>query len=206
MIVNDAPQSWPCELCRKPSVPRLHDGCAARLAENLAVIPQLYRDLEDVLQPGRHGVSSIRAGGSTPPLPVNERVLDLRARGGIEGVVTTWERDVREQLGWDAPPLRGDVQQTIDGAVLFLQNNLHWMLDAHPAVFEFKEDVRRLRAECEAMTTGEKPPRRIPVQCPCGQVLRVTLDTDGARCAGCETQYGHGELFDLPLAERRAAA
>lgn len=204
--MNDAPQSWPCELCRRPSVPRVHEGCAARLVENLAQLPQLYRDLEDVLAPGRRGSGGIRSAGGSAPLPVNERVLDLRARGGIEGVVTTWERDVRELLGWEPPPFRGDVVQTVDGAVAFLLTNLTWITQEHPAVYEFGQDVRRLRSECEALTTGETPPRRIPVQCPCGQVLRVTLDTEGARCAGCERQYGHGELFDLPLAERRAAA
>ncbi|MET8404473.1 hypothetical protein [Streptomyces sp900116325] len=30
--MNDAPQSWPCELCAHPSVPRVHDGCVDRIA------------------------------------------------------------------------------------------------------------------------------------------------------------------------------
>ncbi|MGW1894004.1 hypothetical protein ACWCP6_27685 [Streptomyces sp. NPDC002004] len=53
---------------------------------------------------------------------------------------------------------------------------------------------------------GERPPRRVPVACPCGQALRVTLDSPWARCSGCGTQYGHSELMVLPLAERRTAA
>lgn len=204
MIIADAPASWPCEVCKRPSVPRVHPGCQERLDDNLAMLPVLYRQLEDALQPGRRGDEG-RSGSRTAPLPVNERALDLRARGGIEGVVTSWERDARELLGWSPPPFRGDIEQTIIGAVAFLRTNLDWFCDQHMAVREFAEDVRRLRAECEALTTGEQRPRRVTVACPCGGTLRVTLDTPGARCPGCSEQYGHTEVLQLPLAERAAA-
>lgn len=193
-----------CAICRNPSTVRVHEGCRERLDDNLAALPQLYRQLEEHLAPGRRGDSG-RTGSRTAPLPVNERVLDLRSRGGIEGVVTTWERVAREDLGWDPAPFRGDVQQTVDGAVAFLRAQVSWFCDAHEAVFELADDVRRVRAECDAIIGGERPPRRIPVTCPCGTVLRVTLDTPGARCPGCETQYGHAEVLQLPMAERSAA-
>jgi hypothetical protein len=193
-----------CEICRNPSTVRVHPGCEERLDEGLAALPLLYRQLEQHLAPGRRGDSG-RSGSRTAPLPVNERVLDLRARGGIEGVVTTWERDARETLGWDPAPFRGDVQQTVDGAVAFLRLQVSWFCDAHDAVYEMAQDLRRLKAECEAVVGGERPPRRIPVACPCGTVLRVTLDTPGARCPGCEVQYGHAEVLQLPMAERSAA-
>ena len=200
--MNDAVTS--CEICRKPSTVRVHAGCEARLDEGLAALPSLYRELEQHLAPGRRGDSG-RTGSRTAPLPVNERVLDLRARGGIEGVVTTWERDARETLGWEPAPFRGDVQQTVDGAVAFLRAQVPWFCDAHPAVFELAQDIKRLRAECAAIIGGARPPRRIPVQCSCGTVLKVTLDTPGARCPGCETQYGHAEVLQLPAAARSAA-
>lgn len=205
MYEAQTPASRPCEVCRKPSLPRVHAGCQERLDGNLAHLPQLYRDLSDVLQPGSRGGEGGRSGSRTAPLPLNERVLDLRARGGIEGVVTTWEADMRELLGWEPSPFRGSVEQTVDGAVHVLRSNLIWICEQHPAVYELAQDVRRLRAECEALTAGERPPRRIGVQCSCGTVLRVTLDTPGAKCGGCQTQYGHAELFGLPLAERAAA-
>ncbi|MFJ3878031.1 hypothetical protein ACIPW5_11285 [Streptomyces sp. NPDC090077] len=193
-----------CAICRNPSTVRVHPGCQERLTDNLAALPALYRQLAEHLAPSRRGDSG-RTGSRTAPLPVNERVLDLRARGGIEGVVTTWERAAREDLGWDEPPFRGDIQQTVDGAVAFLLAQVPWFCDSHDAVDELAHDVRRLRAECGAIIGGEKPPRRIPVACPCGTVLRVTLDTPGIRCGGCETQYGHAEVFQLPMAERSAA-
>ena len=193
-----------CAICRNPSAARVHEGCEERLDEGLAALPQLYRQLAEHLAPSRRGDNG-RSGSRTAPLPVNERVLDLRARGGIEGVVTTWERDARETLGWEPAPFRGDVQQTVDGAVAFLRLQVSWFCDAHEAVFEFAQDIRRLRAECDAIIGGERPPRRIPVTCPCGTVLRITLDTPGARCPGCEAQYGHAEVLRLPMAERSAA-
>ncbi|MFD5508991.1 hypothetical protein ACFWIB_14610 [Streptomyces sp. NPDC127051] len=193
-----------CEICRNPSTVRVHPGCVQRLDEGLAALPRLYRELEAHLAPSRRGDNG-RPGSRTAPLPVNERVLDLRARGGIEGVVTTWERDAREALGWESAPFRGDVQQTVDGAAAFLRTQVPWFCDAHPAVFELAQDIRRLRAECEAIIGGEKSPRRIPVQCGCGTILRITIDTPGARCPGCETQYGHDEVLQLPMADRTAA-
>ncbi|MGW6703579.1 hypothetical protein ACWGDE_01615 [Streptomyces sp. NPDC054956] len=193
-----------CEICRNPSAVRVHEGCQARLNEGLAALPTLYRELEQHLAPGRRGDSG-RSGSRTAPLPVNEAVLDLRARGGIEGVVTTWEQVAREDLGWDPPPFRGNVQQTVDGAVAFLRAQVPWFCDAHEAVFELADDVRRLKAECDAIVGGERPARRIPVACPCGTVLKVTLDTPGVRCGGCEVQYGHAEVLQLPMAERSAA-
>ncbi|WP_412079005.1 hypothetical protein ACLF6K_37310 [Streptomyces xanthophaeus] len=193
-----------CAICRNPSTVRVHPGCEERLDAGLAALPQLYRALEQHLAPTRNNDNG-RAASRTAPLPVNERVLDLRARGGIEGVVTTWERDARETLGWDLAPFRGDVQQTVDGAVTFLRAQVPWFCDAHPAVFELAQDIRRLKAECDAIIGGERPPRRIPVTCPCGTVLRITLDTPGARCPGCEVQYGHAEVLQLPMAERSAA-
>ncbi|MFI5985087.1 hypothetical protein ACIBEA_30000 [Streptomyces sp. NPDC051555] len=193
-----------CAICRNPSTVRVHEGCRDRLDDNLSALPQLYRQLEEHLAPGSHGDGG-RTGSRTAPLPVNERVLDLRSRGGIEGVVTTWERVAREDLAWDPAPFRGDVQQTVDGAVAFLRAQVPWFCDAHEAVFELADDVRRVRAECDAIIGGDRPPRRIPVTCPCGTVLRVTLDTPGARCPGCEAQYGHAEVLQLPMAERSAA-
>ncbi|MFE7263940.1 hypothetical protein ACFU9B_18090 [Streptomyces sp. NPDC057592] len=53
---------------------------------------------------------------------------------------------------------------------------------------------------------GERRPRTVPVAGPCGAVLRTTLDTPGCRYPRCGEQYGHSELMDLPLADRRIAA
>lgn len=199
------PQSWPCEICLRPSVPRVHDGCRQHVADNVTALPGLYRQLEGDLLPGRHGDSGGRPGGGSAPIPVSLAVLDLRARGGIEGVIGGWARDLCDRERWQVPVL-GSVEAIVDWGAGLLLRNLPMICDEHPAVRELADEVRQISGQARRIITGEVPPRRVPVTCPCGQVLRVQLDTAGARCPGCETQYGHSEVLRLPLAERRIAA
>lgn len=202
--MNDDPQSWPCAVCLRPSQPRVHDGCRQRIAENLADLPALYRQLADALHPGRRGGDG-RTGTRTAPLPCNLDTLDLRARGGIEGVLTSWEDDIRDILDWQPRPFRGDVQQTVTGSAAFLLLQLPWICDTHPAVKELADELRQIVGQARRLITGEPAPRRVTVLCPCGGTMRVTLDTPGARCSGCGTQYGHSEVLQLPMADRAAA-
>ncbi|MGK5733322.1 hypothetical protein, partial [Streptomyces sp. URMC 124] len=157
-------------------------------------------------QPAPRPGAATGAGPSqhTAPLPVSLDALDLRARGGIEGILTSWERDVRDLLGWSPPPFRGTVEQQVDGAAALLRSNLDWICDQHPAAREFAAEIRQTAGHARALVDGEKPERRITVTCPCGSTLRVTISTPGARCH-CGQQYGHAEVLQLPMAERRAA-
>lgn len=204
MTLDHAPQSWPCMVCDKPSQPRVHAGCEDRMRANLQALPGLYRGLAVALHPGRRGGDG-RTATRTPPLPCSLDVLDLRNRGGIEGVVGGWARDLCERENWTIPEY-GSVQAVIDWGVKILLVNLPMICDEHPAVKEIADELRQVTGQAQRLITGEKPPIRVPVQCPCGTVLRVTLDTAGARCGGCETQYGHAEVLQLPMAERRIAA
>lgn len=200
----DAPKSWPCELCARPSVPRVHDGCVDRVRQNLLALPGLYRQLATALTPGRRGGGG-RSGTRTAPLPCNEDALSLRSRGGIEGVLATWSADLCDREGWTLTEY-GTVEAAVDGYAELLVTNLLAMCDGHPAVKEFADELRQIVGQAQRVITGEKPPRKIPVACPCGQILRITLDTAGARCPGCGEQRGHSELMELPLVERRIAA
>ncbi|MFF5703440.1 hypothetical protein ACFY7H_13165 [Streptomyces sp. NPDC012794] len=200
----ETPQSWPCTLCLKPSRDTVHASCRQHVYEDLAELPALYRQLGDALQPSRRG-DQTRGGTRTAPLPCSLDALDLRARGGIQGVLTSWEDDVRDTLDWEERPFRGSIQQDVDGAAAFLQNQLAWICDSHPAAKELGDEIRQIAGQARRLITGERPARRIPVACPCGQVLRVTLDTPGVRCGGCETQYGHADVLRLPMAQRTAA-
>ncbi|MFE2497134.1 hypothetical protein [Streptomyces scopuliridis] len=202
--MTDTPQSWPCAVCDKPSKTRVHDGCRERIHDNLLALPDLYRQLATALFPGRRGDGG-RSGTRTAPLPCNEEALDLRARGGIEGVLSSWARDLCEREGWTIPQHR-TVEGAVEGCAALLGLNLPMICDEHPAVAEFADELRQITGQARRLITGERPPRRIPVACPCGQVLRVTLDTAGVQCPECGEQYGHSEVLQLPMAERRIAA
>lgn len=204
--MNEAPTpaSWPCAVCDRPSVPRVHDGCRDRIRDNLDALPQLYRDLAEVLAPGRRGGDG-RTGTRSAPMPCSLDVLDLRSRGGLEGVLAGWAADLCEREQWTFPQY-GTVEAAVEAYAGILLINLPMICDEHPAVRELAEEIRSVANQARRLVTGERPPRRIGVQCACGHVLRITLDVPGARCPSCNVQYGHTELMSLPLAERRVAA
>jgi hypothetical protein len=112
MFLDDTPQTEPCAICDKPSRTRVHPGCRDRIAANLRALPGLYRRLADALQPGRRGGDG-RSATRNPPLPCSLDSLDLRARGGIEGVVGSWARDLCEREQWDVPDYTS-VQAIVD--------------------------------------------------------------------------------------------
>ncbi|MFP3986918.1 hypothetical protein U9R90_05325 [Streptomyces sp. E11-3] len=203
--MNDAstPASWPCEVCSRPSTPRVHPGCQQRIHDNLTALPGLYRALADALVPGRRGGDG-RTATRSAPVPCNLDTLDLRARGGIEGVLASWAADLCERETWQLPQY-GTVEAAVDGYAALLERNLNTICDEHPAVREFADELRNIVGQARRILDGEKPPRRIPVACPCGQVLRVTVHTPAIKCHGCDQQYGHDEVLRLPMADRSAA-
>jgi hypothetical protein len=192
-----------CAVCDSPARDRVHPGCRQRMADNLRTLPQLYRQLADALTPGRRGGDG-RSGTRTAPIPCNTEALDLRGRGGIEGVVGGWARDLCERERWDIPAHQS-VEAVVDWSCAILLANLGVLCDEHPAIRELADELRQIAGQARRIITGEKPAIKVPVRCPCGNTLRVTLDSPGERCRNCDTQYGHTELMHLPLAERRAA-
>ncbi|MGZ0231151.1 hypothetical protein [Streptomyces sp. CPS1] len=203
MIYDDAPDTAPCAVCDKPARERVHRGCRERIEADLRELPGLYRQLGPALVPGRRGGDG-RTGTKTAPLPCSLDALDLLGRGGIEGVVGGWARDLCEREQWEVPQF-GTIVAVVDWSCGVLVLNLGMICDEHPAVREMAQELRQIAGQAQRLITGEKAPRRIGVQCSCGHTLRVTLDTAGVRCPACSAQYGHSEALRLPLAERRAA-
>ncbi|WP_030764817.1 hypothetical protein [Streptomyces sp. NRRL F-2664] len=182
--------------------------CTARVDQHLRTLAGpdgLYAQLAVSLTPGSSSGGPVVSGTRGAPIPVRLEPLSLTSRGGIVTILQTWLVDWHDTLGWRYPRWAGDLQGQLDQAVHALRINLAWAAASHPAFAEFAREISQIRRQAEGQLTGEKPPRRIPVQCPCGTVLRVTIDTPGARCPGCDTQYGHSEVLQLPMAGRAAA-
>lgn len=204
-MIDDALDTAPCAVCDKPARgERVHRGCRQHMAQALRQLPTLYRQLAEALMPSRRGDGPAITGSPSSSMPPNEDALDLRSRGGIEGVVGGWARDLCERERWDIPTYQS-VQSIVDWACAVLLANLAVICDEHPAVKEIAHELGKVTAQASGILTGEKPPRRIGVSCTCGRTLKVTLDTAGVKCPDCSTQYGHSEALRLPLAERRAA-
>lgn len=200
---DDTVDTTPCAVCDRPARTRVHPSCQQRIADNLRELPRLYRQLQDALIPGRRGGDG-RSGSRTAPLPCSLDALDLVSRGGVEGVAGGWARDLCEREHWDIPAYQS-VTAIVDWSCGILLANLPVICDEHEAVKEIAHELGATVGQAQRIITGEKPPRRVGVQCGCGHTLRVTLDTSGVRCPACSTQYGHTEALRLPLAERRAA-
>ena len=183
--------------------------CVERIDRQLRALagPEgLYARLSAQLAPGAGNGGPAVSGSRTAPVPVRLEVLSLMTAGGpVLGPLETWVRDW-ETHGRADMCEAGTLQQRVDHAVGTLRFNLAWAAANHEAIDEFGREVALMWRACERQITGERPARTVPVACPCGAVLRVTLDTAGARCAGCGKQYGHSDLMELPLAERRIAA
>lgn len=201
----------PCICCHRPRRPD-ETGHACRLCQHagtrlLYALPGLYRATAPLLQPGRTGTTAGPVTGSKhAPLPVRLDVLDLRAVGGLTNVITGWESAVRDELGWDPAPFRGDYEQTLTAACRVLADNTPWIYTSFAVVDDLHHELRQWHQRLTRLITGEPPERRLHVACTtCGSPIPITLTTPGRRC-GCGQQYGWSELRHLPLAERVATA
>jgi hypothetical protein len=182
--------------------------CTDRTDHNLRALAGpdgLYARLAASLRPGSSSGGPVVSGSRTAPLPVRLDPLSLAARGGVVTILQTWLIDWHDLLGYRHPRWDGDLQQQCDQVVDRLRVLLPWAAESHGAFDEFARELASLVRQCQTATGDERPPRRVPVTCTCGHILRVTLDTAGVRCPSCDAQYGHSEALQLPLAERRAA-
>lgn len=180
--------------------------CTLRISGDLSALPALYAQLGDALMPTGSPDGPAVSGSHTAPLPLRLEPLSLAARGGVVTVLQTWLVDWHELLDYRHPRWEGGMQGQCEQVVARLQMLLPWAAEKHPAIGEFAHEVGQMCRACERQITGEPAPRTIPLACPCGTILRVTLDTLGRHCAGCGEQYGREELFGLSLAERRQVA
>ncbi|MBX9425463.1 hypothetical protein [Streptomyces lateritius] len=188
---------------------RLCGRCEDRAAQQLAAIqgPRgLYAQLANHLERGGSSGGPAVSGSKAAPAPLRVDVLSLQCAGGpvlgpLEGWVRVWEDARHAELNEG-----GGLQERVDHACRTLRYNLRWAAEEFDAADEFAAELHTIHRTLTGITAGEKPPRHVTVTCPCQQPLRITLDVQALTCPGCRTEYGHGEILRLPLAERRAAA
>jgi hypothetical protein len=182
--------------------------CEERAAQQLAAIqgPRgLYAQLGRHLQRGSGSGGPAVSGSKTAPAPLRVDVLNLQCAGGpVLGPLETWVRDW-ETHGRAELNEGGGLQQRVDHACRTLRFNLAWCAANHPAADEFVAELHTIWRTLTGITSGEKAPRRLHAQCPCGATFPFTLATDGETCGGCGTSYGHGDVMRLGLAGRAAA-
>ncbi|MEL3944844.1 hypothetical protein [Streptomyces sp. LNU-CPARS28] len=106
----------------------LCDPCIRTTSRRLRQMPALWAALAAWLAPGR-GAPFI--SGRTPraeaPLPLREEVLDLRADGGIVGVLEDWRTAVHEARSMAPPTLAVGIGPRITIAATALDGHLGWI-------------------------------------------------------------------------------
>ncbi|MEU6057968.1 hypothetical protein [Streptomyces sp. NPDC047097] len=195
-----------CPTCpRDTDRPGLCDRCLQRLDGDLAAIPGLYRQLDQLLAPGARTAGPAVTGSRAAPVPVDLDVLDLMTAGGpVLGPLETWVRDWAS-YGYATIGPGGTLDGRVQHACRTLRSDLARAAREHPAVDEFADEIRAITRTLHDRLADQPAPRRIPVQCPCGHVLRVTLHTAGETCPGCRAVYGHTAVLRLPVARQTAA-
>ncbi|OKI22225.1 hypothetical protein [Streptomyces sp. CB03911] len=191
--------------------------CQDVIGRQLAELPNLYAELGEHLEPASQAPAGYVTGGPVEaPLPLSESALSLTAAGGILTVLATWERDWREELGWDTVARPA----TLATVVTFLRANLLWAVHAHYAIDEFAGDVRRLHRAATRATSGPVEPPADVGRCPrtdpdrdrpCGGRLELPPGGTTVRCSRCHTGWGELQWLSLrraiepPAAEPAAA-
>lgn len=175
---------------------QLCPGCTTRLRDHLADLPGLYALLAAWLAPGSRNPDHGSVTAVEAPLPVREHVLDLRAPGGIVGVLEDWQAAVRDARGYTAPTRAGDIPLRIVAAAGDLMANLTWI----SVQWEQASDLARELATLEGRALAIINPRdrSIPIgQCPtqdtdgsiCGATIRVPAGTTDVYCHRCSTRF-----------------
>lgn len=136
-----------CTLCDTHTLEygSLCPSCTRTTHDRLTRLPRLWASLESWLTPGTTG--SAQYGGrvrlAEAPLPLDSEVLDLRAEGGIVGVLEDWRTALYETRGWAPPPRAASLGNRVTIAAADLDHHLDWISRWY-AGEAFGWDIRRL--------------------------------------------------------------
>ncbi|MFC5217297.1 hypothetical protein [Streptomyces coerulescens] len=157
-----------CTLCTTHQLDygSLCHSCTEATHARLQRLPRMWDSLEAWLAPSTTGPSGPAAyGGRTrraeAPLPLRGEVLDLRAPGGIVGVLEDWREAVYETRGMARPILASSLAHRVTIAAADLDDHLDWISRWY-AGEGFGWDIRRLvdrvRAVVQPGRALDEPP------------------------------------------------
>lgn len=190
-----------CTLCETHELAygTLCPTCTRQLQDRLASLPRLWASLEAWLSPAVRGLSQY--GGRTPmveaPLPLAEEVLDLRAAGGIVGVLEDWHDAVCSNRRLDMSPRTGSLALRVNTAAWGLIHHIYFIAlwEQGPVLGkEVRDLVDRVR---HVVQPEEDTPKRtllghcIAVDATgvvCGSVLYADMNKP-VQCGWCLCEY-----------------
>lgn len=211
-----------CGLCEQQLE---HDylcpGCARATTERLDRMPRLWAALAAFLAPGSGAAAQY--GHTSPveaPLPVRENVLNLRAAGGIAGVLEDWRAAMQEDRGWGRPAIPAAIDRRIAVAARALVINMDWIVSSWPTAGDMAHEVRDLEAAALSVIDPEDRDElrarrgtrldsycvaQLPDEEVCGAVLRSFPGRADVVCEWCGTVYGPRDYLMLKELQPDAA-
>jgi hypothetical protein len=193
-----------CGLCERPTAAYLCHGCAEALSGHLEVLPGLFQQLQEFLEPvtrreGR-GCKAVEA-----PVPVDLDVVDLRTK--FADVVTGWHGALFEALGWDPPAPAADVTERVKLAVQALRVNTLWIASSWEAAGDFAGEIRDLHRSASSVVDPREHGTRLGL-CPaandgvlCGAVLWLPPGGQVVTCRWCGSRFPPATWVALRLAQ-----
>lgn len=180
-------------------------GCTRATLQRLDRMPKLWAVLAAFLAPGSS--TSPHYGRTRPaeaPLPVREHVLNLRAAGGIAGVLEDWRAAMQADRGWGPPATPAAVDRRVTAAARGLAMNMDWIASEWPEAGPFAQEIRALEQDVLTIVDPEDPEelrhRRgtrighcvaaLPDTTVCGAILRAYPGEALLTCRWCGAEYG----------------
>ncbi|MGP4084157.1 hypothetical protein [Streptomyces sp. KR55] len=183
-------------------------GCTRATTERLDRMPKLWEALAAFLAPGG-GVSPQygRTRAVEAPLPVRENTLNLRAAGGIAGVLEDWRAAMQSDRGWGPPAIPAAVDRRVAVAARALSMNMDWIAAEWPEAGEFATEIRSLEGDVLSIVDPKDPAEegvrrgycvaQFEDGEVCGAVLRSYPGEATMTCRWCSTQYGPEDYLML---------
>ncbi|MFC8361107.1 hypothetical protein ACFUIY_14690 [Streptomyces griseorubiginosus] len=173
-----------CTLCTKTDLEHgsLCPGCTRDTLDRLRRLPRLWAALEDWLTPGATGTAQYggRVRRVEAPLPLSEEVLDLRAGGGIVGVLEDWHTAVCDARDLPVPARAAALQSRITAAAAALADHIHFIAlweQGGQLAREVAHLVDRVRTVVQPGRALDEPPEPTYL----GRCI-AAVDEDGTAC------------------------
>lgn len=172
-----------CTLCTKHELEfgSLCPDCTRATLDRLQRLPRLWASLDAWLPPGSNGPTQYggRARMAEAPMPLREETLDLRAAGGIVGVLEDWRDAVHDTRHLPVPARIGSLWHRLTQASAQLQDQIHFI-----ALWEEGGQLAREIRRLVERVTGVVQPGRALDEPPAPTFLGhcIAADPDGIVC------------------------
>ena len=176
--------------------------CYLRICQWLREIPELRREAEDFIEPGRSGSGAVSAERS---IGVNVNALDYSMATELLGILHSWECEIRSARRLTPPAfLRKEptIDQEVQTACDFQLAHILWTLDQEWAA-DFYNEIKEQHAKgLAAAKRFVEQPRRIP--CPSDDCHKfIVIDAENllndVSCFGCKQSWTVLRLVALAM-------